>query len=110
MTTRGEHPVVREREETTMTRIGEATAVLPDEITREDQPAPVPAWAERLAQRVRHAHDPAPQSGPHPEEWLPAATALLGAQCDAAVGEANAALERSGLSELCWPAFHIEGT
>ena len=67
------------------TRMDEAPAMLPDETARADQPTAAPAWAEQLAQRVRHAHDPAPQGGPRPEEWLPAATALLWAQCDAAV-------------------------
>jgi len=41
----------------------------------------------------------APEGTPRPEEWLPRATALLWAQCDQAVREANAALERTGLSE-----------
>jgi hypothetical protein len=87
-----------DQEETTMMTV-EETTTLPEEMTMEEQALPVPAWAERLAQRVRHAHEPVPPNGPSPEEWIPGATAVLWAQFDEAVRQANAALEQSGLSE-----------
>ncbi len=74
-------------------------ATRPEESAGAEPVGQGPAWAERLAQLVRHTHEPEPPHGPRPEEWMPGATALLWVQFDAAVREANAALERAGLRE-----------
>jgi hypothetical protein len=57
------------------------------------------AWAERLAQRRRHAQDAVPAGEAHAEAWIPGAITALWALLDEAVEQANAALEDAGLAE-----------
>jgi hypothetical protein len=57
------------------------------------------AWAERLAQRRRHAQDAVPAGEARAEEWIPGAITVLWALIDEAVEQANAALEDAGLAE-----------
>jgi hypothetical protein len=59
---------------------------------------PTQAWAERLAQRRQH-HPVAPHNPLLGAAWAPGAIEVLWGTIDTAVAEANAALERSGLSE-----------
>jgi hypothetical protein len=57
------------------------------------------AWAERLAQRRRHAQEAVPTREMRAEEWIPGAITALWALLDEAVEQANAALEDAGLAE-----------
>jgi hypothetical protein len=56
-------------------------------------------WAERLAQRRRHAQDAEPAGEARAEQWIPGAITALWALLDEAVEQANAALEDAGLAE-----------
>src|SRR5438552_17729450 len=56
-------------------------------------------WAERLAQRRRHAQEAVPAGEVRADAWIPGAITALWALIDAAVGQANAALEHAGLAE-----------
>ncbi|HZS92843.1 MAG TPA: hypothetical protein VFE42_35815 [Chloroflexota bacterium] len=59
---------------------------------------PAQTWAERLAQR-RQYHPASPHNPLLGAAWAPGAIEVLWGIIDAAVAEANAALERSGLPE-----------
>ena len=56
-------------------------------------------WADRLAQRRRHAQNAVPAREVRAEEWIPGAITALWALIDEAVEQANAALEDAGLAE-----------
>jgi hypothetical protein len=56
-------------------------------------------WAERLAQRRRHAQEAMPAGEARAEDWIPDAITALWALIDEAVEQANAALEDAGLAE-----------
>jgi hypothetical protein len=77
----------------------EKTMQMTNETRTPEVPERMVPWAERLAQRRRHAQEAEPAREARAEEWIPGAITALWALLDEAVEQANAALEDAGLAE-----------